>query len=488
MALFWFIWMEGVGGFLGSVIEYAETVTVSGALDFFLPNLSVLSQKASAETGPVVLLAIRHVLEKRPFLEVFVQNQLLLRLPFNREELVCYIFPILNEVACEFPEAFNSKATELFAGIMEKNPSSALCVLGNFGKRFDRCGDSSWPMVDLLFERRSLFRAPELAVNYVKLLAFMCAWLEFRRAKAEESWNVICEILEDGEVVVKQACYEALFAINTVYTDGKFPLNMVKRDMLEEELVYSVLALMAVKEVHPKLYRDQELVGNLLKLAKTNKKATLILLQLAQDRITAQLILSDRQWMREEIPGKTDVLKLVMAVFRHGQLRNECSRFEEFIPMLVTMSRIQDSDVMMVICVLVRKLDLTYEFLETLEKQGFFKSFFGTIVSVGTNAAHQALLSMLETLAQVGYIDVIRDMFTSVFQILKAHDGLSESAAMLCVSLLKYQQLREEFREIGLKKFFKQHENDKQIGKAARKFLRQWKTRNAGARVRQTIG
>jgi hypothetical protein len=256
---------------------------------------------------------------------------------------------------------------------------------------------------------------------------------------------------------------------------GKFPIKEVIK-LLDNPNVS--------KHVIPLLLRDQpktgekedlvELISKLIAIAHDNKKACLILMEMATDEGITQLLVENQEWMSQTLPTVIDTVRLFAVVLAHKSIRDQIIPNGYFDSLLNNMIGMGDSSICSIICTFIRRIPLTAEFIKTLSKQGFIKNYIDLFVkSEDSNVLMSGILFIDAVLGKVYCKE-----FNYAIVLLKGllttdNPDLRKSIAVVCLNLSKHPESHDAFKENDYVKVFKKiMKNDENIKKTAKKFLK----------------
>ena len=150
-------------------------------------------------------------------------------------------------------------------------------------------------MIDILIQASKYFTKPNLIQNYSSILIHLCSkYPDYRSARGEYCWNILENIIEtETDVTSLDVCYNSLAALFDYYKEGEIPTRSIKTHLNNPEILDSVLSFLAVlasvelgpnnNSNHTSIFNDPEIIKKLLSTAKTNVKATLVLMKASSD-------------------------------------------------------------------------------------------------------------------------------------------------------------------------------------------------------------
>lgn len=458
--------------FLDELSYSPDTLSLSQANDFFHIVLSHFKKDISSEIGHAILSVISRIICKEDFLTTFSMNRFTEMLPFDQKVYVDDIFDILYIIVTLSPISFDEHLSARFGSIIRRNPSKSLTLLASYSQHFNEI-DNPWPMVDLLIHESRRFYGLETAASYASLLAYLCRkYSDYRVGRSEHCWHKIGSLLNEKDIHTLKSVYCSMFSITEVYPDLVSPVELMKPHLKIRELQDSVLTLLLAAPPVGKVTRDKGLLQSLLDLSETNKNATLVIMNIAADTIFAEFLVQNANlWMTRELPTIIDTMRLFFVVFRHTQLRSLITESPNFIEFLKMVTEQENSSTLSMICVIIRRIDLTEDLIGALGETGFLNGFFTSACRLGSNIAMHSALLMIDTLARVGYSREYLKMCDVISQTIMDRGELCEAAAKVAVRLCDYNKCIQVFKKKKLHDFMKKNLQNSKLRKSAQEFL-----------------
>ena len=442
-------------------LEYSvDTIKPKQAEQYFSILLDHFQQDVSEEAGKAILIAISKVICVDDFLTIFIKNEHHLQLPFKKKQFAPEIFDILFVLVTVAPLAFDEKLSKCFGSIIRRDPAKSLTLLAIYSQHFNEI-DNPWPMVDLLIQEAHRFSSIQTAANYSYLLAFLCRkYPDYCEGRAEHCWRKIGLLLQSTDIAVLQAVYCALFSITEVYKEATSPVELMLDHLKQNELRDSVLTLLLAAPPFSS-GQNRELLKRLLRIGENNHHATLVLMRMATDEEFAKFLINNAHlWMTKELPTYRETLRLFLVVYSNPDLHDMILKCDYFVGFLTMCASQGGEDDLVIICTVLRRVELTENFVSTQEFNEFMKVYFdaATNQKPGTKVAEQSIYSAMlltSTVAMIGYLNVFPTIARFIVNTIKDRNALSCYAAEAATVLCAYQKCLNVFKKEDLANYLK---------------------------------
>ncbi|KAK8885672.1 hypothetical protein M9Y10_041124 [Tritrichomonas musculus] len=470
--------------FIPYLLRVPQNLSPRDSPKFFKIVLSHFNSDIPKEIGNSIMMVIRVLIRNEKIRDIFVTRGFADQLPFKNRYYVDESFCILNELVKNCAEAFDEQLTNKFASILTHSPSKSLSILCSYAKQFnDLNTDNPWPMIDILIQASKYFTKPNLIQNYSSILIHLCSkYPDYRSARGEYCWNILENIIEtETDVTSLDVCYNSLAALFDYYKEGEIPTRSIKTHLNNPEILDSVLSFLAVlasvelgpnnNSNHTSIFNDTEIIKKLLSTAKTNVKATLVLMKASSDIQIASFVLGKGEWLITPLPLLTDTLRLFLVIFGHQKLRRRIVSLPNFIPFLKAMTSINNSGVVTIICTVLRRVSINQEMLDNMSSECFLDNFFQTSIHLGDQVSLHSFLLLLDTLSKVGFTSEFVGACEKLVYLVKNDQHLNQIASYVAADLCKYEKCALKMKKLKLDEYFSNHLDDPQISKGGQKFL-----------------
>lgn len=472
-------------GFIQYLLRVPQNISQRDSPKFFKIILSHFSNDIPKEIGNAIMMVIRVLIRNEKIRDVFVTQGFAEQIPFKNKNYVDESFCILNELVKNCPEAFDEELTNKFASILTHSSSKSLSILCSYAKQFDDLNtDNPWPMIDILIQASKYFSKPKLLPNYSSILLHLCSkYPDYCSARAGYCWNIFKNIIEtESDVTSLDVCYNSLAALFDFYKEGEIPIESIKLHLKNSEISDSVLSFLAViangndetndDPTNISVFKDSGILKTLLSISKTNVKATLVLMKASSTIQIASEVLGKGEWMTSSLPLPTDTLRLFLVIFGHSKLRNKIISLPTFIPFLKSMTAINNSGVVTIICTVLRRVTINQEMLDNMSSECFLDNFFQTSIHLGDQVSLHSFLLLLDTLSKVGFTSEFVGACEKLVYLVKNDKHLNQIASYVAANLCKYEECAMKMKSLKLDEYFSDNLDDPQISKGGQKFLR----------------
>lgn len=459
-------------GFVENLEKAHDVIREKDAHEFFKNLLSNFSRgDLPFEYGTIIIKSLGKVLQVDENANVFLKNRLITSLPFNNAQYHESLFNIFYILFTKYAVQLDDSVVSVFKPMIKINPKKCLTLIALYSQQFGEI-DNPWPIVDLLIQEAHVFRAAEIAPDYVSLLAYLNKkFSEYRSGRAQHCWNQITSMLSITDQTTLKCCYGALCSISEGYTEGPLQLDIISLHIREPDLQDCVLAFLNVANFGSKEISNEKLISTLLKLSEKTVKATLVLMKFAVSLQSAKVIMTDSTWILRKLPTVTDTLRLFLVVLRHKELRDEIVNNPDFVNFLNTIIKEKPGTVP-IVCTILRRVPLSKELVQSLSKTGFLKCYYESEDIDDDGLTPHSKLLLTDTICRVAYVRDYIIMCERIAKNITKQEEFADAASLVAIRLCKYSRCRQRMKELKLDEYFKQNRNDPKLQSVARKFLR----------------
>lgn len=452
---------------------------------FFKIILSFFDKKLEIDTGREILLSLCNVLSKDAFLKLFIRKGYALSLPFSKKDYIDDLFDVLYVIVTRYPQAFDEDLCTCFQKKIKNRGEKSLMIITTFSQHFNEI-DNPWPMMNLLFSS-DRFTKPDIVDKYSALLSTLVQnYPEFRREHGQDSWNIVSQMLGQVTDVSKlPILYSSLCGMAECLKRVNISFEIIKVHLKDTTIApYALNLLLLLPLRNSKDLEDRVLVKILLRQAKTNKSASLVLFKLAENENTAKILAKDPIWLNTDIPNIFDTLRLLLVVFKHEDLRLIIAETVEFLEFMQRLLELENKEINGIICTIIRRLNLTPDLVKVLSSSNLVSNFIDqeTKKNPTSDSFRDALLlvqKLAETCVQedlCSKLTYIRDLVQScswIFSKLITDDTyeLFDDATLVAIKLCQIPKCHKKFSELSAPEYFAKIPKDSSQKKIAKKFL-----------------
>ena len=422
-----------------------------------------------------ILQTIVKVFTNDARLKDFIDENYFLKLPFNEQKYHDEIFNILYFVFITFPSALSQEMVENMKILIQSNPKKSLILLSIYAQHFASL-DNPWTIIDLLISEGKYFSTEDISQNYISLLSFLNKYFpEYRDNRSKHCWNQIYQILSSfhNNVKIASACYQGFCSIAEDTTESyQLPIDHIINHLQNEQLQNYVLALLDIAKVPEKDALTRKLLMNLIKIAESNVKATLVLMQLCEfTSVALELINLSSFWMEKELPTIIDSIRLFIVILKHNETRIKIAETPEFIRLMNLSLKIEKDVIIPLDCTIMRRIPLSNELILALSAINFFETFFKEAhESENFSTKHSAFL-LTDTLTRFCFTKDMIFMCDWCAEEIMKEGNFAEQATLVAIRLSQFQECKQRMKENHLKSFFKKKQNEGKIKAIETKFL-----------------
>ncbi|EAY00289.1 hypothetical protein TVAG_324080 [Trichomonas vaginalis G3] len=442
---------------------------------YYFNLLNHFQKRIHSRTGNAILLAICKSFYDKENIEIFARERMIEYLPFAQKEYKQQLLDLLYILVSEVPDIFNERIATQIQPLAETEPRKVLTLIAIFAQKFDEVHDPL-PMVDILFRKADYFRAVECADDYLTLLVWlMTRYPSFKKQRSQHCWTYVCDMLTLTNVAILNTCYYALCAIADVDRDlvaeCGYPVSAVSRDIRRRPVKAAALSLILRFPPTSETRKMEETLKSLVIAAAEDDRAALILMGLAQDTGNAMHLLQNPDWMTRGLPTAINTMLLLCIILLHTDLRQIVVETPKTVDLLNGLLLSNSVGMTEVICIILRRLPLTPDFVQSLSESGFLGSYFSSVLENEDADTLMSALRVLDALSRVCYVREMSEMVDTVVRLIKEPNTLSSAAASVSVDLAKHSKCASMFKQKKLPKFFKQPDLDPKLKKYGNRFL-----------------
>jgi hypothetical protein len=462
--------------FITELKRATRVLSTKSASKFYSTVLQHFSGNLEKETGNEILLTLCMLMQSKGFVKQFTAENFILQLPFERSYCREQLLDLLYFLVKADPNALIPDVAPKFAVVLEKRPGKSLTLLAMLALKFERIQDP-WLIFELLVKRPQYFADEDLIGNYVALLIYLNKNYEpFRKAYSTRTWKSLCSFLPGQTVNMVKTTICGLCALYDIIpkaaAKGGFPTREIAKYLKKADTRSAAIPLLL--RTQPKNAAPEDLrllIANLIKVAREDKKATLIMMDMATDERVAQIMVESPMWIGYELPTTIETVRLFAVVLSHKKLREQIMQTDVVINLFRNMIEQEDPLICSIICTFIRRLPITSAFVTSLGKQGLIKSYIELFLKSTEDNVIMSGLLFVDTISVKAYHKDYVHLIDNLKQMLK-NQNISKTAAAVAANLAKHQELHATFKERGLVKFFQNALKDENIKKQAKKFLK----------------
>lgn len=424
-------------------------------VDFYKIIFGHFQETIPVEIGEVTLRTLSRLLQKKVFRQPFVEGKFAAGLPYNQKNLTDGVLDVLYVLVTRSPEIFDQEVADAFARLIVRQPKRSLVIIAIYATYFEQL-ENPWPLLDDLIQGQRRFSVDECAKEYVLLLAYLVVEHRgFRRGRAKQAFDCVAQNLESNDVDVVNAAYSALASIVSVEQNIIVPFREVRSHLQFQEFQDYVLDFLLVCPLnwddlaHPKFLRT------LLKIARTNSKATLVLMRLAEDIKVAQSLVESNSWLVKDLPSAQDTLRLFLVVFKHLPMRPLIAHKDNFITFLRRVNSYGAESDHSLLCTIIRRVNLDRELVSKMSKEGFIAEYLGAADDFHSENASYSAILFADTICKDFFTKELVPMCETVFELIQAGGENQPAAIKLATDMCRHQKCVEKFNHLRLPQFLK---------------------------------
>lgn len=447
------------------------------AAHFYKILLSHFESDINPELGNKILMCIAKILTLGKFTETFISENFVLALPFTQKKYSNPIFEILKILLEQSMDFFDEDLVHQFESLISNDPDRSLTIIALYSKDFANL-DNPFPMIDLIFQHPDEFQTPELVFNYVSLITYLYkSYLNFRQKYGKTSWITLCSMLKKfRDDTSLNIVYSGLCMIADEKVKVKLPLDSMKKHIQHESLRENILSLC----LHKSPNFDEEFAELLEEVAKTNKKATLVILSCCSKSFSnAEIIFFHLNELFSEggkLPTMSDTIRILFCLLKFQDL---CDRFPEISNLLDFLLQfvqndnksIKKSQRIQIICQFLTNIKPDVTFVISMNKSSFLRELLATSKTCNEESSDRAVLELFLHIAPYAYVPEYLKICDIISREIMNNGRLSELAFDVAEVMCKHQQCVNRMKETNLVAFYEKNKNDRALHDQAESFL-----------------
>jgi serine/threonine protein kinase len=326
------------------------------------------------------------------------------------------------------PELIDDRHQESLRDLFEVRTERMLILFSHFVSRINEV-ENPWPILELLYEIPRKVR--DFSHGRLLLSLFAVLLKTLKTCPKERTQAIFLDFLRSRDPETVSAAYGGILALEIPFSD----LSILNQHLRDSVLWVSAVRFLARRG----LSLDEELIEGLCFRACESRLAVYVLLRAAKTREMARFIALHREWMFAGASWPLDVFRLLLAVIGHSQKRIAADPC--FAHVLLAATVAGDGAVLTALLTVFRITGVTLQQLNSLSQVGFFEIYREKCVQ---SQSFDALYRLLDLIAEVGFVDEMRDMLQALLLNMKqetVHQYLSLVAKLViyrpCVELLQ---------------------------------------------------
>lgn len=293
----------------------------------------IISSNTSILKKASILRQISHqIMNDHLYAESFINNDFHHRLPLSAyndikddkddaksiqtKQLIDACFDVFLALFLTVPELLQVNFEETMKNLIHISAKKSIILLANFSSRISQL-DNPWPLLDAMLDEASIFLENRSGNMLVMTLFYLCMNNKiFKDNRLADCVVVFLDGIRSTNLSTIKSSYNAL----CVFYDGDEEVDFesvsghIKDDRIRENALNFLLRLQKIPVI-------DNLIFCLLEEARTNEKATLCLIKIAQSKEGAVAIIeADTKWISEPIPTVEKTMQLFLSIVKFTEI------------------------------------------------------------------------------------------------------------------------------------------------------------------------
>jgi len=439
---------------LEKIDSLIDTMNIEG----FLLKMKAQFQKMLPDPmKEAIVRSISRAIKKKTDFDAISKTNIFQVLPYHEVQLHIPILELIYLIAQNSPNTIPMEAYSILSLCTEKYPDKVLVLMSIILKNSTKLVISDLYVL-LLFEKSLFYISSKHSEQYLILLYNVIQHFPFL---IQSNGNRIIElylnvIKSSNSIRAKRISYNSLCCLYP--DDSPIPIEIIMKDFENFDINDCVLHSLKQKQNIP---ITPSFISNLVKLAQNDSEALYILIRLAKNPTTSQVLLSFPEWLEYDLPSFEGTFRLFLVVFSHQTLRSRVIAMKNFPLFMNKIVSSNNPDIVMALDLLTMRIPINRPMISLISSSGFFASLFEKLEKENSDSLVMSLLNVLTRLSKLGYspefskyIDVHQKLLTSGTIIAKA-------TFSLLYGLSLYKECAKAFNERGVGDMVEQILKDK---------------------------
>ncbi|OHT11123.1 hypothetical protein TRFO_04083 [Tritrichomonas foetus] len=461
----------------------------------------VLSNHFTSHTEPkimkFILNQISSLLYDSTSANIFVEMNLLYRLPFNSQFLADSCFDVVLALFQSVPSLLQHNFEQQMKQLISISPHKSLILLAHFSTKVSVL-ENPWPLLDLMIKESPIFLKKSCGRMLISILYYLCDnFQSFRQERLIDCILVFLSGIQSSFIHTIQDSYSALCKFYNITNPKGSMTNSPKYDLknttknrqnnqpnneqmineidfdtislhLDEPRIsnYALDFLLALNKIP--IYEN--LIEPLLKLAKIEEKATYCLIKISRVHEGAMVILRNDSWISEPLPTYEKTLILFISILSFSELYKTINE-KQIIILFSHICDEKDPVLLRSISIIIREMGVTYDFFQDLKSSKTLEKMINLSLEIDSEMSIRAALVILGVVGEIDYAGEYLLFAEKLKRILTTQSDNSIAAVSIISLLSKYPICAQKFKELNLKGYFTSLLKDENYREPAMFFL-----------------
>ena len=312
-----------------------------------------------------MLAVCRKLTETVAFAEAFVNAQLHLRLPFDRNDLIDMTFPILLNLVNNNPGCIDEKMANILGFLLAKHEKKVLRIVSAYARHFNKV-ENPWPLLDVVLVQWQKVETQQL--YFISIFYYLCRYFPiYREARSQ----TICDIMfkyaksEDTRIVKSALSFFSEFCQDQLPFKHSYITKMLKTPHMANAMVTLLLCVNKFEITEP-------LVSAVLSLARASERAGMLLTKLADTKKGASVLMKTPEFMENKLPDYRSTFRTVLVLVQTEKYRPVILNTESLAILMSELSKSPSISDLVSVVDFALLVPLSSEMIKFLNAYGFF--------------------------------------------------------------------------------------------------------------------
>lgn len=338
------------------------------------------------------------------------------------------------------PKLIKVSLTKSITTLIQYDPESMVIMLCHYIDQLPPQEDS-FPVIGIFIDQYNSILETSAENNFICCLYHLLSTNQLFKEQLIENVSPIlmkaCSSKNEELAINSLHALANLLPDDKIIIDFEVILQVAGNQNLQK---YLISVLLRLKKFPP----SRRIAYLLFNYATVSQRGFLSLMNFCESSPeNAKIIAGMDKWMTTGLPTVHNTFKLLMLLFKDAELRPVIYHSNAYSTMMKMF--VNDSDIFLYTCLpsIIRRSNLDENLMETLQCNGFMKSFFDTAINSDNKKVINAALIMADTVTAIGFIPEFVPFISKMKDILKDYESLTQQTITVIVRMSYLEEARE---------------------------------------------
>lgn len=385
--------------------------------------------------------------------------------PLSSQSLMTYAIEYLGTLFTNYPDNVSMSTVKLTVSLIEEKPFEMATIFSYYVKNFGTVKDP-FPLTDtFLINYNCFFNDSDSAQTYLSIIYNLASNFPiFCQKRLNDVKTIISESFNYKESMQYGLQLTAL--IYSPQFKDIVPLNLIINGLNDKSISDICVSLLLRFETIP---FSKELYTNVLNKSKSDKKCSRVLFKLSE--CSKECFVDDLSWLLLDLPTIDETFTLFLSIFRHNECRDKICLSEQFISFLMRVVQSSNSYYLSALPSLLRRFNMSKEFAEKIQKNGFFKLYFESAIKLNDPELNMKAAILLDQTCRIFFTNDLLIFMQRLREMVSIREQ-ADIAISVSTSLSYFPPFRESLIRYGFVPAFQYLMNSQNYKDKAAMFLK----------------